>query len=321
MSDIITLGEVLIDLTQTGSDDGGIPQFAAFPGGAPANVAVAAARLGADTGFIGKTGDDSFGQYLRQTLISEGVDVSGLFITEESPTTLAIVSVDPSGERSFAFYRQPGADTRLTVSEAMDALDEASPKILHFGSLSLTSEPSRTAAIDTVSHAKAKGVLISYDPNYREALWSDREEAIRWMKEPLSLVDILKVSDDELVMLTGTDDLSQGSKILADYGISLVLVTLGSEGVYYRFNRENLCGSIPGISVTVADTNGAGDTFLGAVLAQIAEFMDEKKNAGASALDAAAGQLERILTFANRAAAKTCSRPGAIPAMPTLEEM
>lgn len=309
MSDIIALGEVLIDLTQTGTDEKGIPQFAAFPGGAPANVAVAAARLGADTGFIGKVGDDSFGQYLRQTLVGEGVDDGGLFVTEESPTTLAIVSVDSAGERSFAFYRQPGADTRLTAQEAITAIETANPSILHFGSLSLTNDPSREAALKAVSYAKAKGILISYDPNYREALWSSQEEAIRWMQEPFDLVDVLKVSDEELMMLTGTDNLEQGSKLLADHGITLVIVTLGSDGVYYRYGEQ--CGSLPGIPVTVADTNGAGDTFLGAVLAQIAHITDET----------IASQLEKILTFANRAAAKTCSRPGAIPAMPTLEEM
>lgn len=329
MTDIMALGEVLIDLTQTGTDEKGIPQFAAFPGGAPANVAVAAARLGGRTGFIGMVGKDSFGSQLRQTLLNEGVDTEGLRETEESPTTLAIVSVDAAGERSFAFYRQPGADTRLTPGDAIRALDESSPKILHFGSLSLTTEPSRTAALAAVEHAKAGGVLVSYDPNYRPALWSDEEKAIRWMKEPLGQVDILKVSDEELVMLTGTEDLEEGSKMLADYGIRLVLVTLGGAGVFYRFG--SCSGRIPGESVTVSDTNGAGDTFLGAVLSKLSKAGESKSGCGEEGAGHAGcvlnenvlseEALREILQFANRAAAKTCSRPGAIPAMPTLEEM
>lgn len=320
MSDITALGEVLIDLTQTGTDDKGIPQFTAFPGGAPANVAVAAARLGAKAAFIGMVGEDSFGRQLRQVLDQEGVDTAGLYGTVESPTTLAIVSVDQTGERSFAFYRQPGADTRLTADKAVAAVDAAAPKILHFGSLSLTTEPSRNAAFTAVEHAKAGGILISYDPNFRPALWSDKEEAIRWMKAPLEQVDILKVADEELGMLTGTDDLEAGSKILAEYGISLVLVTLGGEGVYYRFGEA--CGHIPGVSVQVSDTNGAGDTFLGAMLSQISGLLDDAPG-GADALRdvLTEEQLQNFLRFANQAAAKTCSRPGAIPAMPTLAEM
>lgn len=331
MTEIMALGEVLIDLTQTGKDEKGIPQFAAFPGGAPANVVVAASRLGAKTGFIGKVGRDSFGRYLRQTLEDEGVATAGLFETDESPTTLAIVSVDETGERSFAFYRQPGADTRLMTGEAIRAVEEAKPQILHFGSLSLTTEPSRTAALETVSNARKSGILISYDPNYRPALWSSEAEAVQWMNEPMHLVDILKVSDEEMVMLAGTDDLAEGSRILAERGIRLVLVTLGSEGVYYRYG--DLTGHIAGVQTTVSDTNGAGDTFLGAMLAQIAALGCEAGReagdaaAGCASSDAAAGmgfseeQLRQFLNYANRAAAKTCSRPGAIPAMPTKEEM
>ena len=308
MADIMTLGEVLIDLTQTETDENGIGHFAAFPGGAPANVAVAASRLGAKTGFIGKIGSDSFGAQLRRTLEDDGVDTSCLFETEEVPTTLAIVSVDERGERSFSFYRNPGADTQLTTAEAvsfLDAEDAELPMILHFGSLSLTAEPSRQAALTAVEEARARGVTISYDPNYREALWPDEDEAVFWMKAPLKKVDILKISDEELVLLTGTDDLDEGSSLLSGYGIKTILITLGSKGVYYRSGET--CGTVPAEKVTVCDTNGAGDTFLGAVLAQLAGNPEK--------------DLAEILAFANRAAAVTCSRAGAIPAMPTLEEL
>ena len=339
MTDIMTLGEVLIDLTQTGTDDKGVGQFAAFPGGAPANVAVAASRLGAKTGFIGKVGADSFGRELRATLERDSVDTSHLCTSEDVPTTLAIVSVDEDGERSFAFYRQPGADTQLTAEEATGFLAGAGsgdasgtsgtsgtsdtsglPTILHFGSLSLTTEPSRGAAMTAVREAKARGVLISYDPNYREALWPDEAEAVLRMKEPLHMVDILKISDEELVLLTGTDDPEEGSGILSGYGIRLIMITLGSEGVYYCLCGDGvLRGKVPGERVTVCDTNGAGDTFLGAMLTKISG------RHGGGAADCLSGlgeeELRAFLAFANRAAAKTCSRAGAIPAMPTLAEL
>ena len=315
MADIMSLGEVLIDLTQTGTDENGIPRFAAFPGGAPANVAVAASRLGAKAGFIGKVGTDSFGQQLRRVLDENSVDSSFLFETPEFNTTLAIVHVDDFGERSFAFYRQPGADTQLTAEEAGRFLQaKTGAKVLHFGSLSLTDEPSRQAALKTIALARKAGLLISYDPNFRPALWKDEAEAVHWMKKPLDQVDLLKVSDEELLLMTGTDDLEEGSRILAENGIALVLVTLGPDGVFYRAACGT--GKLAGIPTQVADTNGAGDTFLGAVLCQLVAI-GRTDSLQAITPD----ELEEILSFANRAAAKTCSRPGAIPAMPTMEEL
>ncbi len=316
MTQITTLGEVLIDLTQTGTDEKGIPQFAAFPGGAPANVAVAASRLGAKAGFIGKIGRDAFGAQLRETLEKDCVDTACLFESEDVPTTLAIVSVDEHGERNFSFYRDPGADTQLTEEEATAFLKGELPFVLHFGSLSLTAEPARSAALAAARSAREKGVLISYDPNYRAALWSSEEEAVRWMKEPFAMVDILKISDEELVLLTGTDDLEEGSRKLGEYGIGLIMITLGSEGVFYRLRAEDgaddLCGIVPAEKVCVCDTNGAGDTFLGAVLMKLASR---------GGIPGDRTQMEAIMAFANRAAALTCSRAGAIPAMPTAEEL
>ena len=150
MTDIITLGELLIDLTQRGSDENGNGEFTAYPGGAPANVAVAASRLGASTGFIGKVGNDAFGRSLADTLKKDNVDISGLFYDDYQPTTMAIVSVDESGERDFSFYRKPGADTQLTVDEAVGALSADLPKILHVGSLSMTTSPGKEACEEAV---------------------------------------------------------------------------------------------------------------------------------------------------------------------------
>ena len=312
MADITTLGELLIDLTQSGIDENGNGIFTAFPGGAPANVAVAAARLGANTGFIGKVGNDAFGRSLAETLSKEVVNTDGLFVSDEVPTTMAIVSVDATGEREFSFYRDPGADTQLTAAEAVQALSGERPKILHVGSLSMTTSPGREACEAAVQYARDNGMLVSYDPNYRGALWDSEEEAIEMMKKLLPYADILKVSDEEMVMLTGTEYFSEGSRILSESGPALVMVTMGADGVFVR------CGDfeerVPGFSVEVADTNGAGDTFAGAMLAQIAGREDLMEGLSEE-------ELHSFVVYANRAASITCSRHGAIPAMPYLSEL
>ena len=307
--DILTIGEVLIDLTQTGRDERGIPQFAANPGGAPANLAVAAARLGAQTAFIGKVGADAFGRYLTEVLQENKVDISGVAVDHEHPTTMAVVSVDASGERDFSFYRSANADVMLCREDIPDeALKQAA--LVHFGSVSLTADPSRTATLDAVRRAKALGAVITYDPNYRANLWPDADTAVAQMKEPLPLVDILKVSDEELPLLTGTDDCEAGTAQLAQVGIRLIFVTLGPDGVFYRFGDQT--GHVAGVPCKVGDTNGAGDTFFGAALSRLC-----KENLS----ELTADRLEEILAFANKAASITTSRRGAIPAMPTLAEV
>ena len=310
MIDITAVGEILIDLTQSGVNEQGIPVFAANPGGAPANLAVAAARLGASTAFIGKVGTDSFGTFLRNTLTENRVDVSGMVTDLHSRTTLAVVALDKFGERTFSFYRDPSADVNLRAEEiSEDQLKNT--KFLHFGSVSLTTDPARGATVYAAETAKKHGAIISYDPNYRASLWSDEATAVERMLEPLSMVDVLKVSDEELPLLTGTTDLEAGSKILSDKGIALVLVTLGANGAFYRF--KGCTGHIPGVKVKVGDTNGAGDTFFGATLAQLARFdrLDDITVQG----------LEKIIAVSNKAAAITTSRHGAIPAMPSFEEV
>lgn len=313
MFDITTVGEILIDLTQTGISDNGIPIYNANPGGAPANVAVAASKLGAKTAFIGKVGNDSFGRFLCDTLQKYNVSTDGVITDKSANTTLAVVSVNENGERSFAFYRKNSADTLLSENEIID-LQLRNTHILHFGSVSLTAEPSRTATISAVKRAKSFGAVISYDPNYRESLWSSLDEAVEQMKKPLDLVDILKVSDEELPLISGKTDVEDGAKYLCDkYNIKLVLVTLGAKGAYYRF--KDCAGIVDGVSVTVADTNGAGDTFFGAFLSRMVYM--EKYNPS----DLTEDEIKDMLAFSNNAAAITTSRSGAIPAMPTIGEI
>lgn len=313
MFDITTVGEILIDLTQTGISDKGIPIYNANPGGAPANVAVAASKLGAKTAFIGKVGNDSFGRFLCDTLQKYNVSTDGVITDKSANTTLAVVSVNENGERSFAFYRKNSADTLLSENEIID-LQLRNTHILHFGSVSLTAEPSRTATISAVKRAKSFGAVISYDPNYRGSLWSSVDEAVEQMKKPLDLVDILKVSDEELPLISGKTDVEDGAKYLCDkYNIKLVLVTLGAKGAYYRF--KDCAGIVDGVSVTVADTNGAGDTFFGAFLSRMVYM--EKYNPS----DLTEDEIKDMLAFSNNAAAITTSRSGAIPAMPTIGEI
>ena len=309
MRDITAIGEILIDLTQTGKNGAGVPTFAANPGGAPANVAVAAARLGCSTAFIGKVGADSLGGYLRQVLEENGVDHSGLQVGE-SATTMAIVSIDETGERSFRFLR--GADCEM-VPEDVDEKMAQNRRILHFGSVSLTQGIARSATIFTARAAHRAGMLVSYDPNYRPALWRTKRDALEWMSLPLPLVDIIKLSEEELPLLTGSEDLEEGSRALEEQGIRLIMITLGAKGAFCRWQGESF--TVPSVPAKVADTNGAGDTFMGAVLSRLCRREEKPLE------NLERGELEEILAFANRAAAITCSRSGAIPAMPTLAEV
>ena len=310
MIDITSVGEILIDLTQSGRNEQGIPRFDANPGGAPANLAVAAARLGASTAFIGKVGNDSYGTFLRTTLEDNHVDVTGMVTDPVQHTTLAVVALDKTGERTFSFYRDPSADVNLSV-EDISVEQLKNTRFLHFGSVSLTAEPARSATLYAAKTAKAHGATVSYDPNYRPSLWPDEATAVQRMLEPLSMVDVLKVSDEELPLLTGTQDLELGAELLSKQGIRLVLVTLGPNGAYYRFDGK--CGHVPGVRCVVGDTNGAGDTFFGATLAQLAQ------SGGLENLTEE--RLQEIVACANKAASITTSRHGAIPAMPSYQEV
>lgn len=312
MKDIVTIGEILIDLTCRGRENG-IPIYNANPGGAPANVAVAASRLGADTAFIGKVGKDYYGDFLRETLRENKVDVSGMLTDDYARTTLAVVSVSETGERSFSFYRTNCADVLLRSNEInLDML--ADTHFLHFGSVSMTDEPSRTATIYAASKAREFGATVTYDPNYRANLWKSQAQAVERIKSVLGKVDILKISDEELPLLTGTDDCVAGTQSLYnDYGIPLILLTLGADGAFYRRGDET--GKADGFKVSVADTNGAGDTFFGAFLSRMAALKIYRPQ------DLSPEQLYESVRAANLAASITTSRHGAIPAMPDLNEL
>ena len=312
MFDVTAIGELLIDFTPAGASAAGDPLFAQKPGGAPANVLAANSRLGGRNAFIGKVGNDGFGDFLRGMLEKLRIDVSGLCTDPEIPTTLAFVQLGRNGERSFSFYRKPGADLMLRDSEIKSSLISGC-HILHFGSVSLTGEPSRSATLSAVKSARKAGRIVSYDPNYRPLLWEDAGTAKRQMAAGLKLADIVKVSEEEMTLLTGETDLEKGSAALARFGASLIFVSLGAGGAFYRSGDR--CASLPAYDVKTIDTNGAGDAFLGAALFRLrGKTLEEIR----SLKDA---ELKDILLFANAAGALATTKNGAIPAMPSLEEI
>ncbi len=309
-NNICTFGEILIDFTDSGTTPSGTKLFAQHPGGAPANVAVGVKRLGGNASFIGKIGDDMHGTLLKGVLDEEGVDVSNLVQDDTVFTTLAFVSVGPEGERQFSFARKPGADTQMTFEE-MDQDMIKNSKIFHVGSLSLTHEPSRTAEYKAIDLAKDNGVIISYDPNYRESLWLNEPVAIQAMRSLINKADIMKISDEETALLTDIKDPEGAAKSLIDQGVKVVAVTLGDKGALIA-NKEGAI-VVPGFKSQVADTNGAGDSFWSAMLVQVA-------NANKALEELSLDELADFTRFANGVAALTVRKSGAIPAMPTLAQ-
>ena len=314
--DVLALGEILIDFTFAGTNADGKKLYEENPGGAPANCVSAVSKLGGRGAFIGMTGRDSFGEDLRRVLSEINVDTSGMRYCESQHTTLAFVSLDPSGERHFSFCRNPGADTQI-APEDLDQEMLKNARILHIGSLSLTDEPAKSATLAAIDIVKKAGGLISYDPNYRANLWKGRRDAFDLMKSIFPLADTVKVSDEELALLFGSETSVQegGNKIL-DLGPSLAMITLGAKGVYYAAklpDGSRISGTVGCKSVKVVDTTGAGDSFTGGMLYRLTR----RENPLVFTKD----ELEEDLNFANTVASICVTRRGAIPALPTLEEV
>lgn len=232
--DVTALGELLIDFTENGRSAQGNPTFEANPGGAPCNVLAMLSKLGNRTAFIGKVGDDFFGNQLRDAIKKVGIDASYL-LKDEVHTTLALVHNRPDGDRDFSFYRNPGADMMLTEDEVPEELIQNS-KIFHFGTLSMTHEVVRRATRKALDIAKNAGVMISFDPNLRPPLWDSLETAREQVLYGLGFCDVLKISDNEIVWLTGENDYTAGVEwIRSRYNIPLILVSMGRDGsrAYY----------------------------------------------------------------------------------------
>lgn len=313
--DVTALGEILIDFTYAGENADGKKIYEANPGGAPANCVCAVAKLGGNGAFIGMTGTDSFGDDLRRTLQSLGVDTSAMRTTDKQHTTLAFVSLDENGERTFSFCRNPGADTQLMTADLDDELLQHT-RILHVGSLSLTEEHSKNATFAAVRMVKNAGGLVSYDPNYRKALWGARNDAVSEMQSLLPFADIVKVSDEELPILLGAGITPEkGAQHLLAGGASLVLITLGAKGVLYcaRVGADTYTGTVGVRDVTVVDTTGAGDSFTGGLLYRLTRRTEP--------LMFTQAEIEADLAFANAVASLCVTKRGGIPALPTLPEV
>lgn len=309
--DVTALGELLIDFTENGISEQGNPILEANPGGAPCNVLAMLNKLGKNTAFIGKVGNDTFGRMLAKEVEKSGTDITNLVFDDKVHTTLAFVHTEPDGDRDFSFYRNPGADMMLRKEEVMEELIKNS-RIFHFGTLSSTHEGVREATRYAIDVAKQNGVLVSFDPNLREPLWETLEDAKREIAYGLSKCDILKISDNEVEFMTGTTDYAKGAAMLQEsYGIPLIFVTLGKEGsrAYYK----DLAVEVqPFLQENTIETTGAGDTFEACALNYVLEH-------GMEGLTEE--NLKELLTFANAGASIITTRRGALRVMPSAEEI
>ena len=312
MIDVVALGELLIDFTCAAYDREGYPTMEAHPGGAPANFLAALSKFGAKTAFLGKVGTDAFGKMLRITLQNAGISAEGLLADENFFTTLAFVTLDETGNREFSFSRKPGADTQIRFEDLnLSIIDQA--KIFHFGSLSLTDEPARTATQQAVAYAKAKGKWITYDPNLRKPLWCDLETAREQLIWGLQQADVVKISDEEVAFLFGLGVQDGADFILKNFPVKLVFVTCGPDGCYFKNAVSS--GHVPGLNgLKVIDTTGAGDIFGGSAVYQLLRIGKAPENLSET-------ELTDIVRFACTSAGLSATRHGGISSVPGLQEV
>ena len=310
MLDVVALGELLIDFTCVSTDPAGYPTMAAHPGGAPANFLAALAKFGAKTAMLGKVGSDAFGRLLLGTLDRAGISTEGIVITDDVFTTLAFVTLDETGNRAFSFSRKPGADTCIACEELnLKLIDEA--RVFHFGTLSLTDEPARSATRRAVDYAKAAGKLITYDPNLRKPLWKNPEAARSQLIWGMSRADVVKISDDEVEFLWGLGAAEGADYILRHFDVKLVFVTCGAGGCYFK--NAVASGHVPSLSgIRVLDTTGAGDIFGGSALWKLLQLEKAPETLTAA-------ELTDLVRFACTSAGLSTTRPGGISSVPDYE--
>lgn len=266
MYDAVAIGELLVDFSCQSIDDSGYPVLAAHPGGAPANFLAVLARYGMKTALLAKVGDDAFGRLLRRTVAQAGIDTAGIAVDDSVFTTLAFVTLDAGGDRDFSFARKPGADMLLRYDELDLSLIDRT-RVFHFGSVSMTDEPSRDATRRAVEYARSRGKLVTYDPNLRVPLWKDLSRARQEILWGLSVADVVKISGEEVEFLWGLPPQEGAEKLLREYPAALVFVTCGADGCYYAGRRG--AGHVGCPPVHTVDTTGAGDIFMGSAVAQL----------------------------------------------------
>lgn len=309
--DVIAIGELLVDFTENGISEQGNPLLEANPGGAPCNVLSMLQNLGKKTAFIGKVGQDAFGRMLIEVVKEQGINTDNLLIDDAVPTTLAFVHTEKDGDRSFSFYRNPGADMMLRWNDIHKEL-LGDTRIFHFGTLSMTDEQIAETTKKAVQEAKNADALISFDPNLRPLLWNDLEDAKRQIWYGISQCDILKISDDEITFLTGTNDIDAGvTKILERNRPVLICATMGKHGSKAYYKGESVFCA-PFLREDTIETTGAGDTFMACVLNAVLEK-------GTEALSDE--DLMKMLKFANAASSIITTRKGALKVMPQKQEI
>jgi len=318
--DIVTLGELILDMfaSEAGKDFQTVSAFIPVAGGAPANVAVAASRLGAVAAFIGKVGEDAFGRRLESVLKGYGVETRGMRFDREHRTTLNFMTIPDPNHTEMLFYRNPGADMLL----APDELDQkllGSTAVYHFGSVSLAVEPCRSAALEGAAFARAAGALVSFDVNYRPGLWESDARAKAEIIEALPRADIVKVNETELRLLSGTSDAPAGCAKILERGPALCVATLGTHGGEWAARGSS--GRVTGFTVDVVDATGCGDAFMAALLVRLLSALNGTKNRRALLEGLGRDVLENALRWANAAGALTARRKGVMTALPSAEEV
>lgn len=299
------MGEMLIDFTPGKEAN----SYTANPGGAPANVAIATARNGLRTAFLGILGNDDFGRFLKETLERDGVKLLCPKLTDEAVTTLAFVTLYEGGERSFTFARKPGADILLSESDVKEE-DIDNCRMLHAGSVSLSDAPSKDAVYKAMELAAAKRKLVSFDVNYRDMIWHDEERCKKEVEKILPFVDLLKVSDEELSFVGGEENIPAFMK---QYGIRVLIETLGAKGAKYFFDGKR--GIVEGRKVSAVDATGAGDAFWGG-------FLSSVLLSGISQADELTEEMvKEALVYGNTSGSLCVQKMGGIPALPTREEI
>ena len=310
--DVVAIGELLIDFTENGKSAQGNPVLEANPGGAPCNVLAMLTKLGKKTGFIGKSGNDMFGDQLEQAVREVGIDTAGLKRDPEVNTTLAFVHTKEDGDREFSFYRNPGADMMITENDLEYSMIEGC-RIFHYGTLSMTHEICREATRRAIDAAKDAGAVLSFDPNLREPLWKSLDEAREQILYGMGQCDVLKISDNEIVWLTGEEDFDAGAAWIRKRfpNITLILVSVGKEGS--RAYMGSMRAEVPAfVQEKTIETTGAGDTFCACILNYILEH---------GLKELTEEQLKEMLTFANGAASIVTTRKGALRVMPSKAEV
>ncbi|MEG2597719.1 MAG: carbohydrate kinase [Oscillospiraceae bacterium] len=312
MFDFVSIGEMLIDFTPDEAKNSGTPLFRQNPGGAAANVACVLAKLGLSCAFSGKVGNDAFGESCKNALQSVGVCTNYLMLSADFPTTLAFVCLRSDGNRTFSFYRNSlTADVNLQIEELSPALYQT--RFFHFGSVSLTEEPLKSTVLHAVKQAKKHGAIITYDPNLRLSLWRSANEARKTIIEALPAADILKLSEEEVVFLFGNLPEQEIARTLSKrYSLSMVLITKAEKGCYAYVNGKDY--DAPAYHLQTIDTTGAGDSFLAGILFLLLQM----KKSITSLSDE---EVEKMLDFANALGSLVTTKKGAIPAIPTLDEI